>query len=389
MNKQFDFIKDYFEDNNYYTNSTLGNPYQNIKSFIRLENSDFYFSGYKSPENYNKSLSKTYKQLSEEKIFSGNDFSKGYLSSDNFKFINNKNNKQIELTNITFILATRGNYHSNIQSSGIRLKIKKENTNFIYQLKKRDIIDSYGFTFFFYKKIDDKGELIIGGYPHEYNNNLNGRYLKFDKSEIDGSIYSWSIKFNKISFGNHIFSENYLTSFTIDYNGFIGNELFHNFIYENLFKNLIEKKECFKNLSEYDYKLIFYYCKNDSKVKDNFKEINFYSKVLNYTFILNVNDVFVNVNNITYFLVLFEKNKILNRWVLGKPFIKKYQLIFDQDKKVIGFYCNQIEKSNLFYLILIFLFIIFIILILINVLLFLLKKKKLTAIELEDTYVKI
>ena len=152
MNKQFDFIKDYFEDNNYYTNSTIGNPYQNIKSFIRLENSDFYFSGYKYPENYNKSLSKSYKQLSEEKRFTGNEISKGYISSDNFKFINNKNNKQIELTNITFILATRGNYFSDIQSSGIGLKIKNENTNFIYQLKKRDIIDSYGFTFFLIKK---------------------------------------------------------------------------------------------------------------------------------------------------------------------------------------------------------------------------------------------
>ena len=389
MNKQFDFIKDYFEDNNYYTNSTIGNPYQNIKSFIRLENSDFYFSGYKYPENYNKSLSKSYKQLSEEKRFTGNEISKGYISSDNFKFINNKNNKQIELTNITFILATRGNYFSDIQSSGIGLKIKNENTNFIYQLKKRDIIDSYGFSFFFDKKIDDKGELIIGGYPHEYNSNFNGRYLKFEKSEIDGTIYSWSIKFNKISFGNHIFSENYLTSFTIDYNGFIGNELFHNFIYENLFKNLIEKKECFQNFSEYSFKLIFYYCNNNSKVKENFKDINFYSKVLNYTFVLNVNDVFVNVNNNIYFLVLFEEKKILDRWVLGKPFMKKYQLIFDQDKKVIGFYCNQLEKSNLFYIIMICLFILCIILILINVLIFLLKKKKLTAIELEDTYVKI
>ena len=69
--------------------------------------------------------------------------------------------------------------------------------------------------------------------------------------------------------------------------------------------------------------------------------------------------------------------------------MKKYQLIFDQDKKVIGFYCNQIEKSNFFYIILIFLFIICIILILINLLIFLLKRKKITAIELEDTYVKI
>ncbi len=84
-----------------------------------------------------------------------------------------------------------------------------------------------------------------------------------------------------------------------------------------------------------------------------------------------------------------KKKKILDRWVLGKPFMKKYQLIFDQDKKVIGFYCNQLEKSNLFYIIMICLFIICIILILINVLIFLLKKKKITAIELEDTYIKI
>ena len=149
LNNEFNFIKDYFEDNNYYTNITIGNPNQKIKSFIRLENSDFYFSGYKYPENYNKSLSKSYKQLSEEKKFSGTEFSKGYISSDNFIFINHKNNQKIELTNITFILATRGTYFSNIQSSGIGLKIKIENTNFIYQLKKRDIIESYGFSFFF------------------------------------------------------------------------------------------------------------------------------------------------------------------------------------------------------------------------------------------------
>ena len=44
LNNEFNFIKDYFEDNNHYTNITIGNPNQKIKSFIRLENSDFYFS---------------------------------------------------------------------------------------------------------------------------------------------------------------------------------------------------------------------------------------------------------------------------------------------------------------------------------------------------------
>ena len=77
----------------------------------------------------------------------------------------------------------------------------------------------------------NKGELIIGGYPHEYNNKYNGRFLRFDKSEISKEIYSWSIYFNKINFGNKVFNEKILSSFTFDYNGFIANQLFHNIIY--------------------------------------------------------------------------------------------------------------------------------------------------------------
>ena len=78
---------------------------------------------------------------------------------------------------------------------------------------------------------------------------------------------------------------------------------------------------------------------------------------------------------------------ILNRWILGTPFLKKYQLIFDQDKKVIGFYCKETEQSQLFYLILIFLLFIFIIyLIIFNLKIFLFKKKKISATELEEDF---
>ena len=39
-------------------------------------------------------------------------------------------------------------------------------------------------------------------------------------------------------------------------------------------------------------------------------------------------------------------------WFLGKPFFKKYQLVFNQDNKVIGFYNNKkvIHSNFVFYL---------------------------------------
>ncbi len=40
---------------------------------------------------------------------------------------------------------------------------------------------------------------------------------------------------------------------------------------------------------------------------------------------------------IFYFQVIFPK-KIGIKWILGKPFFKKYQISLDIDKKIYGFY---------------------------------------------------
>ena len=42
------------------------------------------------------------------------------------------------------------------------------NSNVIYQLKKKNIIENYGFSLIFENK--NEGILLIGKYPHEYNN---------------------------------------------------------------------------------------------------------------------------------------------------------------------------------------------------------------------------
>ena len=39
-------------------------------------------------------------------------------------------------------------------------------------------------------------------------------------------------------------------------------------------------------------------------------------------------------------------SKTSNRWILGRPLFKKYPTIFDQDKKIIGFYLHTNDYSS-------------------------------------------
>ena len=78
---------------------------------------------------------------------------------------------------------------------------------------------------------------------------------------------------------------------------------------------------------------------------------------MNFTF--NENDLWYNFEGRKYFLVLFQNYGEV--WYLGKPFFKKYQIVFDQDSSVFGFYNENIIKSSYYnynWIIIIFLIII-------------------------------
>ena len=70
---------------------------------------------------------------------------------------------------------------------------------------------------------------------------------------------------------------------------------------------------------------------------ENFKSIFFHSKQLNYTFELNYNDLFLYRNEFYYFLIYFKVNLGDTRWFLGQIFLKKYLIVFDQEKAFLGF----------------------------------------------------
>ena len=59
-------------------------------------------------------------------------------------------------------------------------------------------------------------------------------------------------------------------------------------------------------------------------------------------------DLFIKENNEYIFGIVFDEN-IDNKyatWILGKPFMKKYSLIYDLDKKIIGTYKKNNDEGD-------------------------------------------
>ena len=60
---------------------------------------------------------------------------------------------------------------------------------------------------------------------------------------------------------------------------------------------------------------------------------------LRYNFTMNINELIYEKNNYIFFL-LFSSSTQRNKWTLGKPFLKKYHLVFNPENKDIGFYSS-------------------------------------------------
>ena len=91
-------------------------------------------------------------------------------------------------------------------------------------------------------------------------------------------------------------------------------------------------------------KKYFFYCKNDqnliSKIKQNFPGFNFKSHELDYNYDLVGDDLFVEENNFVYLLMFFPDTSE-DSWIMGRPFLQKYQFFINPEKKNINFYSNE------------------------------------------------
>ena len=75
----------------------------------------------------------------------------------------------------------------------------------------------------------------------------------------------------------------------------------------------------------------------------NFEDIEFILKDVEMVFYLSNEDLFIKNEEKYYFLMYFNEKED-NKWSLGNNFFIKYMLVFDVDKKLIGYYFEKKSK---------------------------------------------
>ncbi len=378
MNFYFNVNLSKIESSNFYneiifnqlsTNISIGTPQQIIPLSIKLKLSTLSITSsilpYKKIIKYNHNLSSSYysDNFSNIESFEYDEFRKGIKSKEIFEINNNKN------LSFDFIMSTET--FSDV-SGVLGLKTNSdenlEKYNFLNQLKEKNLISS-SIYFFIFENLDNsplnyKGKLILGTYPHVYNPK---KYNKNKYYEIKTNFYyqnyeeSCEMKHLEIFYGNdnneQDFSEEIITNFDFAKNIIIGTTKFKLFVTEE-FKQLYNEK-C-KDIIIRNYNV--FVCDNDIDI-NKLKSIYIFYGNHNFTFELKPSDLFALYDNKFYYLINFYKNSESTIWSFGIIFLKKYLFVFDQDKKIIGYYKDS-KKNTKFHISYILIFILFIILIL-------------------------
>jgi hypothetical protein len=264
-----------------------------------------------------------------------------YESSDTFYI----KGTQEAITDFSFLNVDNNNHKGQfeINSGKIgfdrRLDKETENALFLKQMKKRNIIASYLF-YLEYNEDGTSGNIVLGAAPHE----LNKQYKEEDKKETNsvsfGKYTLWGLQFDALFFDNQVL-DIYLKKAIFSFeNGFIlAAKPFQDIILQKFFTNYITQGLCVEEHVSSLYET--YSCIDDPKQVDfaSFPNLDFYNSELNITYTLTYKDLFYPFEGKKYCLLYFHiMNNFDSYWILGKPFLKKYQIYFNWDAKTVGSY---------------------------------------------------
>ena len=430
----FDKVKDFLSEmnkNQLFTLIPFGNPQKYLEFYFTMEKTIYSVLSNFCPEgtfsSYSPLYSKTFNYLSKDS-FSFDTITDGFRAEDNCSFFNDFNlsdSKIIE--SFEFILGNNSSPgYKNMEPEkfcGSLGLVKNPNEyylfakNFISYLKDERIINSYSWGIFFFDK--EKSYNI----DYDIQNKYDGFYIAgiseddyiniFKTTNITSTYSSKTnnfISFNKIFFYDspknrtqYLVSNNTSIELVLDNNYIITGIEYYEKIKQIFFDKYLEKKVCFENttvkINEIRYYMIICDSSFNSYLK-KFPTLYFYSSDFSFTFNLDYNDAFFELDNKIYFLFI-GKGVSDSVWTLGKNFMKKYPFIFNQDQKIIQFVhldkygaqndkANDIRNSNFWNKIRIY-FIIFLIIIAIVIGIFIgkiiwKKNRKTRCNELEDNF---
>ena len=384
------FFQEYFF-RDFYTSLPTGIPSKKILALLDTHSHIFHFG-----ENYLKKNSLN-EILDSEKIISKQTYDK--TESLSFKNISrfhysNRELKTASLCSEIFILYTdilmekfvsigdvkfiidddvQENLHIRI---GLGKPLTKDYVgppHFIQSLFDVNAIKDQTWTIKFNK---NGGLFILGEEPHKYEDiTLDKRYQRknyFITESLSSVEYHnpISIKVQDVYLINNK-NKNKKEEITINEdkgcylnynNGFItATKEYWDYIKKNFFNEFFNSNICKEELIKFNLEediVKSYYViscdkskfTEEDKIKlDEFPTIIFYIFDYNYKFELTKDDVFTEVNNILYFMIIYKRdifnNPDLVFWDLGLPFLQKYQFVHNYEKKTIGFYLPEKEEE--------------------------------------------
>ena len=360
-----------------YVEIEIGMPKQSIQVPLEFNSNDFYIAQnakyhfsksqqlFSDIKFFNPNNSETCEQV-EEMEYEGDNFHSGLYYKDFFYFNNSTEELEFYLPN-NLIEAESGGI-------GLQLWPKHELTTstiddkrtFFKKIKNLNFIIDYYWSVFYNSKnyTRNDGFILLGSRPHELNKNL-GYYKKnyFDPStirHINADIWvdfiQYRFKFDEIYAFEGKNKEKKIINEKLLFNSsrILNVELYYNFggiqapnrylrYFKDYFQEYIENGECFLDSFSNINRKYFFYCKNDKdlidKIKKTFPGFNFLNREFEFNFDLVADDLFVEKNNYVYLLMFFHYTNA-DDWIMGRPFLQKYQFIINPDKKNIIFYSN-------------------------------------------------
>ena len=348
-----------------YAKIKLGIPEQTI--YLLISTNTEYFSiesNNINPKFYNSNISSSSIKTDIKFSYYKERYKYGSSCIEQFYFLNNLNTLQeIPYKNISFdyIYALSDEYKEkeqkyyidkdNNELSGIiGLQLPKSFTysNFIKRLSNAGIISKNIWSIF---SFNSKQYLILGEDPYKINH-LEAKRTNSYSSEY---YHYWYFLFSDIRTGHTKLNEQRIAEYSPQFGGIIGTKEYKNYIKNNFFNDLINNKQCLEKNITLNNKIYSYYeCDVNIEI-NNFEPLEFIHQELSYNFILDKNDLFKDFIDKKYFLCVFLEEDLEHsyltkkNWILGTPFVKKFNFVFDQDSKLILFYENQDKniESNL------------------------------------------
>ena len=319
------------------------------ESLFAIESAELYENNY----NCNKSIS--YKNNINRYInsYKSQKYISGDILNETFYFYNNLDFKKDDIkqyNNIMFGYIKKlgrgytpkdNGYIDNNKTLisgeiGLQITIDYTDTHHISilkSLKNLDLIDNLVWSINYTN--NEEGILILGEHPYQYNDSYTEEKRKKTACTTDSDRdFSWTLIFNDIKMGNQKLNLFRMADYSPQYGLIKGTSQYFTLVkpyFDNLGK--CELKEIVFKTIKYDY----YVCDVNINI-NSFEPIIFIHAELETRFILDKDDLFMDYNGKKYFLVLFQRESSSQKWSLGKPFVKKYQLIFDHESRNIFLY---------------------------------------------------